>query len=207
MVFATKQMRRVLKLHKNVRHDYSLVLPEIIVVNDFHEEGLRKFHESFNKAVDSNQDIIPIVIDSYGGDVHALLGMISIIKTSSVPVATIVEAKAMSAGVILFASGTKGFRFISPLAHLMIHEVSTEEEGKLTDMKVSMEHAELLNAQILSLLDGACGKKKGFFVSEVSRRKNADWYVSPLEAKRLGLADHIQTPSLQVTVEQQVSLL
>jgi ATP-dependent Clp protease protease subunit len=200
-------MRRVLNLHKNVRHDYFFSLPEIVLVNDFGEDGLKKFQESFNKAVDSKQDVIPIVIDSFGGNVHSLLGMISIIKTSTVPVATIVESKAMSAGVILFACGTKGFRFISPLAHLMIHEVSTEEEGKVSDMRVSMEHADVLNAQLFSLMDEACGAKKGFFLSEISRRTNTDWYVTPAEAKRLGLADHIRTPSLQVVVEQRVSLV
>jgi len=47
------------------------------------------------------------VVDSFGGSVYGVLGMVAAIENSHVPVATIVTSKAMSCGFILFALGPK----------------------------------------------------------------------------------------------------
>ena len=77
--------------------------PVIIRVNKFDEESANEFAMKMALAHNTGQPIIPVVIDSYGGQVYSLMSMISAIRASELPVSTIVEGKAMSCGVVLFS--------------------------------------------------------------------------------------------------------
>ena len=81
--------------------------PIIIRVNEFDEDSAKEFAQQMSSAQSSGQSIIPVIIDSYGGQVYSLMSMIGNIKSSKIPVATIVEGKAMSCGAILFSFGTQ----------------------------------------------------------------------------------------------------
>ena len=94
--------------------------PVIIRVNKFDEDSVKDFHSKIAMAHNTGQKVIPVVIDSYGGQVYSLMAMISAIKHSELPIATIVEGKAMSCGAILFSFGEDGMRFIDPDATVMI---------------------------------------------------------------------------------------
>ena len=65
--------------------------PIIVKVNKFTEESAKRFHQDMAMAHNSGQKVIPIVIDSYGGQVYSLMSMISAIQAAELPVATIVE--------------------------------------------------------------------------------------------------------------------
>ena len=47
-------------------------------------------------AQNSGQKVVPIEIDSFGGQVYSLMSMIAAIKASRIPLATIVQGKAIS---------------------------------------------------------------------------------------------------------------
>ena len=79
--------------------------PVIIRVNEFTEESAKEFANKMAAAHNTGQKVIPIIIDSYGGQVYSLMSMIGSINSSELPVATIIEGKAMSCGAILFTSG------------------------------------------------------------------------------------------------------
>ena len=96
--------------------------PVIIRVNKFDEESAKEFTDLMSRAQNTGQSVIPLVIDSYGGQVYSLMAMISAIKASRVPVATIIEGKAMSCGAILFSFGAEGKRYMDPDATLMIQD-------------------------------------------------------------------------------------
>ena len=80
--------------------------PVIVTVHEFTEQSVLKFNEQMCYAQNSGQKVIPIEIDSYGGQVYSLMAMISSIKSSRVPIATIVQGKAMSCGAILASFGS-----------------------------------------------------------------------------------------------------
>ena len=81
-------------------------------------------------AHSTGQKVIPVVIDSYGGQVYSLMSMIAAIESAELPVATIVEGKAMSCGAVLLSFGEQGMRFADPHATVMIHDVSSGGYGK-----------------------------------------------------------------------------
>ena len=52
-------------------------LPVIIRVRKFDDGAAKEFSELMSKAQNTGQPIIPVIIDSYGGQVYSLMSMIS----------------------------------------------------------------------------------------------------------------------------------
>ncbi len=174
--------------------------PVIIRLKKFNEEGADKLSEDLIKAHETGQPVIPIVVDSYGGQVYTLLGMISEIQSCTLPIATICESKAMSAGAILFGLGNEGLRFMSPHATLMLHEVSSFQFGKVEDLRVDADETDRLNTYIFSLLAKACGKPKDYFLDLIHEKGHADWFITAKEAKKHNLANHLRLPNFSVKI-------
>ena len=141
--------------------------PVIIRVNKFDEKSAQEFSEKMSDAHNTGQPVIPIVIDSYGGQVYSLMAMISEIEHSELPIATIVEGKAMSCGAILFSFGAKGMRFMDPNATVMIHDVSSMDRGKVEEIKASAEETDRLNKIVYKMMARNCGKKEDYFLKIV----------------------------------------
>ncbi len=175
--------------------------PMIIRVNKFDEESAKKFALEMGAAHNTGQNIIPVVIDSYGGQVYSLMSMISAIKHSEKPVATIVEGKAMSCGAILFSFGSDGYRFMDPDATLMIHDVSSMDWGKVEELKAGAYEADRLNEKVYKMMAQNCGKKDDYFLKLVDKKKHADWFLDAKECVKHNLANHIRVPKISVNVD------
>jgi ATP-dependent Clp endopeptidase proteolytic subunit ClpP len=177
---------------------------------DFHgsvnEKSAKQFIEDFkaaeNAAINSGQEIIPVTINSFGGCVYSLLGMVDVIKSSKKTVATIVESKAMSAGAVLLSCGTEGHRYIAPNATVMIHTVSSgSPHAKTEEIKANSEETNRLAEMLFKLLAKNCGKNEDYFKDIVQKQKvNADWYMTADEALKHNLANHIGVPTMKVDV-------
>lgn len=180
--------------------------PVIIRVNKFDEDSAKEFVESMSVAQNTGQNVVPVIIDSYGGQVYSLMTMISAIKSSRVPVATIVEGKAMSCGAILFSFGAEGLRFMDPDATLMIHDVSSGAWGKIEELKTDVREAERLNRKVYEMMARNCGKPADYFLKMVHERGHADWYLDATEAKSHNLANELRLPTLSLKVSLDFSL-
>lgn len=180
--------------------------PVIIRVNKFDEASAKEFATQIGAAHNTGQKIIPVVIDSYGGQVYSLMSMIASIKNSELPIATIVEGKAMSCGVILFSCGTKGYRYITEDATLMIHDVSSGSWGKNSEIQASAKETKRLNDKIYEILAENSSKSEAWFEKKLNKKGRADLFVDSEEAIRLGLADHIGMPKLKIDVKLEIDL-
>jgi ATP-dependent Clp endopeptidase proteolytic subunit ClpP len=180
--------------------------PVIARVNEFTEESAKKFHSELAQAHSTGQKVIPIIIDSYGGQVYSLMAMISAIKHSELPIATIIEGKAMSCGAILFSFGEEGLRFMDPNATVMIHDVSSMEFGKVEELKANTKETDRLNSIVYTMMARNCGKKDDFFMKIVDKKKHADWFLDASEAKKYGLANQLRVPKLTIDVSVSIEL-
>ena len=180
--------------------------PVIIKVNKFDEKSASDFATKMSMAHSTGQKIIPVVIDSYGGQVYALMAMIASIRASELPVATIVEGKAMSCGAVLLSFGEEGLRFASPEATVMIHDVSSGGYGKIEELKADVKEAERLDEKIFTMMARNCGKKDDYFKKKVFNKKHADWFMDAAEAKRHGLVNHLRVPKLTISVEVNIEV-
>lgn len=175
--------------------------PVIIRVNEFDKDSAKEFSAQMSLAQSTGQPVIPIIIDSYGGQVYSLMSMIGNIKASRVPVATIVEGKAMSCGAILFSFGGQGYRFVDPDATIMIHDVSSGAIGKIEDVKADSKEAERLNQKVYKMMAANCGKSPDYFLDIIHEKSHADWYLDADEAISHGLANHKRLPEMKITVD------
>ena len=174
--------------------------PVIIRVNKFDEKSAKDFQQEIAQAHNTGQKVIPIVIDSYGGQVYSLMTMISAIPHSELPVATIVEGKAMSCGAILFSFGEQGLRFMDPDATVMIHDVSSMEHGKVEEIKASADETERLNQKVYTMMARNCRKKDDYFLKIVHQKGHADWFLDAKECKKHGLANQMRIPKININI-------
>ena len=180
--------------------------PVIITVNDFTEESAQNFHAEMCLAHNSGQKVIPVEIDSYGGQVYALMSMIGAIKNARLPVATIVQGKAMSCGAILASFGSDGLRFMDKDATLMIHDVSSYAVGKIEELKADAREAERLNTKVYTMMARNCGKPDDYFTKIIHDKGHSDWFLEAEEAKEHKLIDHIRIPEMIIKVSVDIDL-
>ena len=180
--------------------------PVIVRVNKFDEAATKKFVQEMAQAHNTGQDVIPVVIDSYGGQVYSLMAMISAITNADLPVATIVEGKAMSCGAILFSFGEEGRRYMDSNSTLMIHDVSSMEYGKVEEIKASAEETERLNQIVYKMMAKNCGHADDYFLELVHEKGHADWFLDANEAKKHGLANHLRLPTLEIDVSVKIKM-
>ena len=179
--------------------------PVVIHVNKFDEESAEKFIKLISQAHNTGQPIIPVVIDSYGGQVYSLMAMIAAIKSAELPIATIVVGKAMSCGAVLATFGEDGRRFADPDATIMIHDVSSMDWGKVEELKASAKEADRLNAKIYTMMAQNCGKADDYFMKIVDKKKHADWFLDAKEAKKHNLVNHLRVPKMSVSVDVNIA--
>jgi len=178
--------------------------PVIIRVNSFDEKAARDFNSKMAAAQSTGQKVVPVVIDSYGGQVYSLMSMISAIKSSEIPVATIVEGKAMSCGAVLLSFGEQGMRFADEDATILIQDVSSGGRGTIEELKADVAEADRLDEKIFTMMARNCGKKDDYFKKKVFNKKHADWFMDAQEAKRHGLVNHIRVPKMTVKVDVDI---
>ena len=180
-------------------------LPVVIRVRKFDEPSAKAFSDEMARAQNSGQPVIPVVIDSYGGQVYSLMSMISDIKHSKVKVVTIAQGKAMSCGAVLFSFGAEGHRYMDPDATLMIHDVSSMGWGKVEEIKADAKEAERLQKKVYHMMAENCGKSKNYFLKLIHKKGHADWYLEPDECLEHGLVDHVDMPQFDVNINVEIA--
>ena len=175
--------------------------PVVIRVRNFNPVTAKEFSNLMTKAHLTGQPVVPVVIDSYGGEVYSLMSMISDIQHSELPVATIVQGKAMSCGAILFSFGNDGMRYMDQHATVMIHDVSSGAFGKVEEVKADAKEAERLNKKLYYMMAENCGKNKTYFLKKIHEKGHADWYLDSTECLEVGLAQKVGVPHLSVDID------
>ena len=197
-IFKKDPMIKDLDLHDS--------FPVIIRVRSFTEAAAKEFSSLMMRAHNTGQTVIPIIIDSYGGQVYSLMSMISDIKNSRLPVATIVQGKAMSCGAILFSFGQEGMRYMDEDSTVMIHDVSSMGWGKVEEIKADAAEAERLNKKIFHMMAKNCGKNKKYFLDLIHEKGHADWYLDSDECLEHNLANKVEVPTMNVDVSVSITL-
>ena len=199
-------MKHKIKISPLIKEVELKKTPVVIRVNKFTEDSAKKFANEMAAAHNTGQPVIPVVIDSYGGQVYSLMSMIAAIKNADVPVATIVEGKAMSCGAILFSFGEEGRRYMDPHATIMIHDVSSMAWGKVEEVKVSADETNRLNQIVYKMMAQNCGKEDEYFLEQVHERGHADWFLDADDAKKHNLANHLRLPTVEIDIGVKIKM-
>ena len=133
---------------------------------------------------------LKLYINTVGGDLYETFGLIDVMRDSYHHISTIGIGAVMSAGVLVFASGKHGERYIGKNAGIMNHQHSDSIEAKMHDMKAQMKENGNCEQRCMQILREATGMS----VQEVNAKfiKNpSDQYYTAKQLVDLKVADHI----------------
>lgn len=137
---------------------------------------------------DSSRDII-FYINSLGGSVDSCLAIYDVINFIKSNVVTICIGRAMSAGLYLLMSGTRGKRFITLNSRVCMHQAKSSQSGSVSKLRNETDEVERLQ----DLLEKIALKHSKLTKKDIKKYMERDSYMSSKETLKLGFVDHIIT--------------
>ena len=132
---------------------------------------------------------LTLYINSNGGNLQDAFALIEVMKKSKKPIITIAIGSVCSSAFLIFASGTKGYRYVSKTASAMCHQFSDEFNGKYHDIKAAARENELANERMLNVLKESTKLETRTIRAKLLPPTDA-WFTAE-ELVSLGVADHI----------------
>jgi len=140
---------------------------------------------------ESNKKPIHMYINSPGGSVTAGLAIYDTMQYVLPPIATWCVGQACSMGSLLLCAGADGMRYSLPNARIMVHQPSGGVQGQATDIQIQAEEIIKMRSQ----LNGIYAKHTGQPLSILEPMMERDRFMTPDQAKQLGLIDVVlQSP-------------
>lgn len=139
-------------------------------------------------AQDPNKDIW-LYINSPGGSITAGMAIYDTMQLIQPDVATVAVGMAASMGQFLLSSGTKGKRFITSHARVLMHQPSGGIGGTQTDVRISAE----LIMDMKKTLSELTAEQTGHTLEEIYRDNEYDHWFTAQQALEYGFVDKIVT--------------
>ena len=143
--------------------------------------------ENFNREKKKKE--LTLGICSPGGDLNACFALVDVMKGSKIPIRTIGMGMIASCGLLMFISGEKGRRVLTPNTSILSHQFSWGSFGKEHELFAAVKEFDLTTRRMIDHYKKCTG------LSEENIRKYLlppqDVWLSAKEAKKLGLCDSI----------------
>jgi len=144
---------------------------------------------------------LTLMLCSPGGNLSTCFGLIDVIQGSQIPVHTVGIGQIASCGLLLFISGAKGHRTLTPNTSILSHQYSWGSYGKEHELVAQVKEFNLTGRRMLEHYKFCTG------LSEANIRKYLlppeDIYLSAEEAKRLRICDRVQDVRFGKAQQQQ----
>ncbi len=138
-------------------------------------------------------DDITIYINSPGGAIKDGYAILDAMARCRSDIRTVCTGFAASFGSVILACGTKGKRFITPEAEVMIHQPLGGAQGQASDIERATRHILKAKDKLMRLLSDRTGQS----IEQVTSDCDRDTYLSAEEALNYGLVDAILTENLK----------
>ncbi len=145
-------------------------------------------------AEDPEKDIW-LYINSPGGSITAGMAIYDTMQYIQPDVATIAMGMAASMGQFLLSSGTKGKRYATPHARVMMHQPSGGIGGTATDVRINAQ----LIMHMKRVLSELTAEQTGQSLEQIIKDNDRDNWFTAEEAKEYGFVDHVVTNASSVT--------
>ena len=144
-------------------------------------------------AEDPEKDIY-LYINSPGGSVYAGMAIYDTMNYIKNDVATVAMGMAASMGQFLLTAGTKGKRYATPHARILMHQPLGGIGGTATDIRIQAEQM-AITKQTLSELNA---KNTGQPLEKILIDSDRDNWFNAKDALAYGFIDHIATSDGQI---------
>ena len=143
-----------------------------------------------NLSWKKNQKELTLAICSPGGDLNACFALIDVMQGSRIPIRTVGMGMIASCGLLMFISGTKGKRILTPNTSILSHQYSWGSYGKEHELFATVREYELTTERMVNHYKKCTGLKDGKIREKLL--PPSDVWLDAKEAKELGICDHIQ---------------
>ncbi|TWP37726.1 ATP-dependent Clp protease proteolytic subunit [Leekyejoonella antrihumi] len=138
-------------------------------------------------AAEDREKDIWLYINSPGGSISAGMAIFDTMNWIPNDVATVAMGMAASMGQFLLSAGTRGKRYATPHARVMMHQPSGGIGGTASDIKIQAEQLIFIKKQMAELIAEHTGQS----VEQISTDSDRDRWFSAEEAKDYGFVDHV----------------
>nr|WP_245941623.1 ATP-dependent Clp protease proteolytic subunit [Vallicoccus soli] len=145
-------------------------------------------------AEDPQKDIF-LYINSPGGSVSAGLAIYDTMQYVENDVATVGLGLAASMGQFLLCAGTKGKRYATPHARIMMHQPSGGIGGTASDIKILAEEMLYTKRKLAELIAFHTGQSE----EQIERDSDRDRWFTAEQAREYGFVDHVVSRAGQVS--------
>ena len=140
----------------------------------------------FLESENPNKDIF-MYINSPGGIVTSGLAIYDTMQYIRPDVATVCIGQAASMGSLLLTAGADGKRYSLPHSRIMTHQPSGGFQGQATDIEIHAKEILSLRTRLNKIYEQHSGKT----LKQIERIMERDTFMSPEEAKEMGLIDEV----------------
>ena len=129
-------------------------------------------------------------ICSRGGDLNACFALVDVMKGSKIPIRTVGLGMIASCGLLMFITGEKGRRVLTPNTSILSHQYSWGSVGKEHELFARVKELELTTERMINHYKKCTG------LNETAIRKYLlpahDVWLGAKDAKKLGLCDKVE---------------
>lgn len=160
----------------------------IILSGDIDDKTAINTVELLLKMDACNHKDITMFLSSPGGSVYAGFLIYDVMNLIKSKIRTIGFGRISSMATILLINGTKGKRCILPNSSVMIHEVNTFTEGKVTELNERLKHTRSLNDRLVKVM----ASKTNRSAKQISEYiVNKDYWMDAKTALKYGFVDKV----------------
>jgi ATP-dependent Clp protease, protease subunit len=145
-------------------------------------------------AEDPGRDIW-LYINSPGGSVSAGLAIYDTMQFVKSDVATVAMGLAASMGQFLLSAGSKGKRYATPNARIMMHQPSGGLGGTASDIKIQAEQMLYTKKRLAQLI----AEHTGQTLETIEADSDRDRWFDAEGAQAYGFVDHVVTNAREVS--------
>ncbi len=132
---------------------------------------------------------IYLYINSPGGSVTAGMAIYDTMQFIPNDVVTVATGLAASMGQFLLSSGTKGKRYATPNARVLMHQPSGGIGGTASDIKIQAQQMLHIKKQMAELI----AQHTGQTIDQIEADSDRDRWFTAEEAMAYGFVDHVYT--------------
>jgi ATP-dependent Clp protease protease subunit len=169
--------------------DYGIIFLSGDISDQTAESACREIVE-YN--LEGNLAHIQLIMNSRGGSCSAGFAIIDIIEWSKIPVYTTGIGMIASMGLLVFVSGAKGHRVITPRTSILSHRFLALAEGNYSQLIAGRKEEDLLHERIVQhyLRHTRVSSREEL---EKHLLRDVDTWLTPEEAVRYGVADVVES--------------
>jgi ATP-dependent Clp protease protease subunit len=130
-----------------------------------------------------------LMICSEGGSVEHAFALIDVMRSSTIPIKTVGLGTIASSGLLIFLSGSRGRRILTPNTSILSHQYSAYSEGKHHELFSITKEFNLVNERMVEHYKETTGLDEATVKSQLL--PSSDVWLSAEEAMSMGICDYI----------------